>query len=179
MAKPEQVNAGFRLPSELVEWLDQYATFLSDESGYNVSRTQALLRVISLAKPKEEKRMSEFYNLKKLKEDGYFLDIREAKRFLTGAEIIFREIQAQNRSEGIKSVTFDEFIQLAIFDESIKKRAIDYFDNQEATIRKEITKLEFELQDERVNGTGGNKLGALEMNLMLKREHLRLLKSRQ
>jgi hypothetical protein len=64
VGKDDQVNAGFRLPVELVEWLDTYASFLGEERGFSVSRTQALISIISSIRPTIEKRMAKYKLIK-------------------------------------------------------------------------------------------------------------------
>lgn len=85
MDEPKTIQAAFRLPPETLEWLDQYAAFLSQEGGFGVSRTQALLRLISLARPEEQWRMA---NQKYAIEMGFrntqeFIDWQEGVMLLT------------------------------------------------------------------------------------------------
>lgn len=47
----------FRMPNPEIEFLEKYANFLSLEAGTKITKTQALVKLMSIAKPEEERRM--------------------------------------------------------------------------------------------------------------------------
>ncbi|MDP2815965.1 MAG: hypothetical protein Q8O19_04735 [Rectinemataceae bacterium] len=98
MVKPEQVNAGFRLPTELVEWLDSYSEFLGKEWGTKVSRTQALIRLVTLSRRQEELRMKA---LEEAISHG-FGDIKKYNDWARGSEILADKARHERQESGAK-----------------------------------------------------------------------------
>lgn len=80
--RTSQVN--LRLPVDLVEWIDTYASYLTELNGFNTNRTQAILKLISIARPSEEKLLNRYRQAK----DLGFRDVAEFEDWERGVHHI-------------------------------------------------------------------------------------------
>jgi len=106
--KTTQIN--FRIPIDLMEWLDEYAAYLTEIGGTPVARTQALLKLVWMSKPEEDQKMNHYKNIIK----SGFTSVDEAMDWRMGASYIIAEILSNSKwskeeEEKIYELLFEKF----------------------------------------------------------------------
>lgn len=114
-AKTTQVN--FRMPLHIVQWLDDYASALSEESGWKVTRTQALLRLISLAQPGEEERLLLSYQAKDMN-----ISLDDLKFWKLGVQVMYEKEGMLNKD--VDGAHYSKIYNQAMNDKGTRELAI-------------------------------------------------------